>query len=266
MGLFLIDGQKEGDSFPNSTRQTHEKTLSQFLQQDPSSNASVSPDEVLYMAVLSIFLLPLPQWRAVLPRFLRWGLQQALACSLEAKKETKGEPKEEKAESTSSPTLPSEEKGKEKETDQTAMDTTKQGETEEEAKPMETDEADDTSQFGRCRAFLIYLALINGLHDLYKKKGAAPATSTNLVPTCSPTDEWLQTMRQLIRSSDEAFHKASHNLLETYQDLFLNYASFDEFFDDLGVLDVLTAESVNSCDEYVQKLEAELKKSEPQKS
>jgi len=79
------------------------------------------------------------------------------------------------------------------------------------------------------------------------------------IPTSLPNDEWVQHMRQFIRTSDENLLRGCHGVLESYQDLYLNYMDFIEFFDDLGVMEVLSAENVQSAEEFIDKLDKELK-------
>ena len=240
MGLFLLDGQREGGSFPSSSRPTYEKLLSQFLLQrdDASSSAVVTePDEVYYMLALSLFVLSQQQWKLALPRLLRASLLQALGSPIPT--QGKGDPKQQKTDGEKNGEEKEkvldnsgEGKGKEKE----SMETDKESPDEKEKeKEDEGTEADANSLFGRCRATLIYLALLNALQGVLKKeKGGAPTTT--LVISSLPTDEWIEAMRKLLQSSEDSFMKACHGVLETYQDLFLNYADFSEFFDDLGKL------------------------------
>ncbi|KAL6043444.1 protein purity of essence [Balamuthia mandrillaris] len=275
MGLFLLDYSPSSSS--SDLRKSFDASFASFLQQEDLSakkwgeiarTQQGETDDVYYFLVLSLFLLPLEEWERHKTYMLKRVLVQAFAWRHldeeevdKEKKEDKGEKKEGEGEKGD------EEKEKEKEKEETSasasterMDVETAATTAESSSSTSTSSSDHT--FRRARKALIFFSFVHSLQQLKKKAASASSSSSSSEsssssnsPASSASPEWAKQMANYIRNNDQEVVKECNRMLEDYEEMMLHYADFQEYFDELGVLDkIFGAPGVTSCEQFVSEL------------
>jgi len=230
VSMFLLDHKT------NPQRRTYEKTLASFLTQDAAHwrSSHALADNVLYMLVLSLIIQSLDEWKQSKLTFIKMLISYAASDYNASKSLEKKEKDEEKNES----------KNEDRDSGSQIL-----------AMEVTSSPPSNENMFKLCRPLMILFTLVDKLHGILKQQASTgKADGTQASSSAHQGPEWAVQMDMLIRNNAYKLQSNIKDLLSSYEEEWLLFEDFLEFFDTQDMLsDVLSEESPN-CIDFVVKL------------